>query len=207
MPAQNHFPQRPSRVKSLSFVNPACPHLNQSPELVQLLARVALRDRVAFAALYNLTSAKLFGVILRLTGNRAEAEDALQETFVKIWDHAASYRDTQHSPMAWLVAVARNHAIDRLRRAPKKQVELDDELGLADVGPTPEAATIAASTRRQIDNCLETIDTAAAIRGAYLDGYSYEELAKQFEVPLNTMKTWLRRGLLKLRDCIENGAR
>jgi RNA polymerase sigma-70 factor, ECF subfamily len=168
-----------------------------------LLARVALKDRAAFSQLYAQTSAKLFGVILRLTRNRAEAEDALQETFVKVWQHAGQYRDTQHSPMAWLVAIARNHAIDRLRRAPKAAVELDETLGLADSAPTPEAAAQANSQRKQIDDCLKTIDTAAAIRGAYLDGFSYEELATRFEVPLNTMKTWLRRGLIKLKECLD----
>ncbi len=170
-----------------------------------LLSRVALHDRAAFSALYGRTSAKLFAVTLRLTRNRAEAEDALQETFVKIWQHAGQYRDTQHSPMAWLVAIARNHAIDRLRRAPKGSVELDDTLNLADTGPTPEAIVAASSQRKQIDDCLKTIDTADAIRGAYLDGYSYDELATRFDVPLNTMKTWLRRGLIKLKDCL-NGA-
>jgi RNA polymerase sigma-70 factor, ECF subfamily len=174
-------------------------------DISSLLARVALRDRAAFSSLYSQTSGKLFAVTLRLTRNRAEAEDALQETFVKIWQHAGQYRDTQHSPMAWLTAIARNHAIDRLRRAPKGSVELDETLGLADSSPTPEAAAAANSQRKQIDDCLKTIDTADAIRGAYLDGFSYEELAARFDVPLNTMKTWLRRGLLKLRDCL-NGA-
>jgi RNA polymerase sigma-70 factor, ECF subfamily len=175
-------------------------------DISTLLARIALKDRQAFNALYGLISPKLFGVILRLTRNRAEAEDVLQETFVKIWQHAGQYRDTQHSPMAWLVAIARNHAIDKLRRKPKESVELDDSLGLADEGPTPEAAVAASSQRKQIDDCLKTIDTADAIRGAYLDGFTYEELAKRFDVPLNTMKTWLRRGLMKLKDCLGHGA-
>jgi RNA polymerase sigma-70 factor, ECF subfamily len=176
-----------------------------STDISELLARVALKDRAAFGTLYGQTSSKLFGIALRLTRNRAEAEDVLQETFVKIWQHAGQYRDTQHSPMAWLVAIARNHAIDRLRRSPKASVELDDTLGLSDAGPTPEVAAEQSSQRRQIDDCLKTIDTAEAIRGAYLEGFSYEELAQKFDVPLNTMKTWLRRGLLKLRDCL-NGA-
>jgi RNA polymerase sigma-70 factor, ECF subfamily len=88
----------------------------------------------------------------------------------------------------------------------KESVELDDSLGLADEGPTPEAAVAASSQRKQIDDCLKTIDTADAIRGAYLDGFTYEELAKRFDVPLNTMKTWLRRGLMKLKDCLGHGA-
>lgn len=175
-------------------------------DIPALLGRIALKDRGAFHALYGQTSSRLFAVILRLTRNRAEAEDALQETYVKIWQHAGQYRDTQHSPMAWLTAIARNHAIDRLRRAPKGSVELDDTLGLMDAAPNPEAAAAATSQRKQIDDCLKTIDTAEAIRGAYLDGFTYEELAKRFDVPLNTMKTWLRRGLLKLKDCLNHGA-
>ena len=84
-------------------------------------------------------------------------------------------------------------------------MELDDSLGLADSGPTPEAAAASNSQRKQIDDCLKTIDTADAIRGAYLDGFTYEELSARFNVPLNTMKTWLRRGLLKLKECLDHG--
>jgi RNA polymerase sigma-70 factor, ECF subfamily len=171
-----------------------------------LLVRVALRDRAAFNRLYTATSAKLFAVTLRLLRNRAEAEDVLQETYVKIWQNAGQYRDNQHSGMAWLTAIARNHAIDRLRRRARPSVTLDEAEELADAGPSPEASAVARSERNRIEECLKGIDTAAAIRGAYLDGFTYDELARRFDVPLNTMKTWLRRGLLKLKECLTHGA-
>jgi RNA polymerase sigma-70 factor, ECF subfamily len=165
---------------------------------------VALRDRRAFDMLYEHTSAKLFGVTLRLLKDRAEAEDALQEIYLKIWQRAETYASSQASAISWLVAIARNHAIDRLRG--RKQNEELDEAGMAvaDDAPDPEASAIAGSERAKVEKCLDELETARAdaVRGAYLDGYSYQELAERFKVPLNTMRTWLRRSLIKLRDCL-----
>jgi RNA polymerase sigma-70 factor (ECF subfamily) len=138
--------------------------------------------------------------------NRAEAEDILQETYVKVWQNAGQYRSTAHGAMAWLATVARNSAIDRLRRNPRPAADLDAALDFASQDPTPEAAAISASRRRQLDDCLKTTDAAEAIRGAYLEGHSYEDLARHFGVPLNTMKTRLRRGLMKLKDCLGHDA-
>ncbi len=177
--------------------------MNGVQDIAQLVSRVALRDRAAFRQLYAQTSAKLFGVTLRILKDRAESEDALQEVFVKIWQRSPTFRDTEYSPVSWLVAIARNHAIDILRARRGISVELDEAMELVDLGPDPERATVQASEKRRLDKCLETLDTADAIRGAYMDGYSYEELATRFGVPLNTMRTWLRRGLLKLRACLE----
>ncbi|WP_342069764.1 sigma-70 family RNA polymerase sigma factor [Yoonia algicola] len=173
-------------------------------EVENLIARVGLGDRVAFSALYDATSAKLFGVCLRILNDRAEAEDALQEVFVKIWQKADTYAANGYSPMTWLITLARNLAIDRLRMRKAGSVDIDEVYDLADSGPTPEAAALASSERKQIDGCLDELkpDRADAVRGAYLDGYSYNELAARYDVPLNTMRTWLRRSLINLKDCL-----
>ena len=173
-------------------------------DIETLIARTALRDRKAFTALFSATSAKLFGVCLRVLKDRAEAEDAVQEVYVKVWQRADRYQVTGHSPMTWLITIARNTAIDRLRRRPQgTSVELDD-VSLSDPAPGPEAQAVAAGEASRIAACLGTleIDRAAAVRGAYLDGETYADLAQRFDVPVNTMRTWLRRSLLKLKECL-----
>lgn len=174
-------------------------------DITKLLARTALRDRNAFDQLYRLTSAKLFGVCLRVLKDRAEAEEALQEIYIKIWHKADRFTANDLSPITWLVAVARNHCIDRLRAKKKGNRPLDEAAEIADTTPGPEAQAAAHGERRRIDGCLDQLEAqrALAVRGAYLDGDSYAELAERFSVPLNTMRTWLRRSLLKLKDCLE----
>jgi RNA polymerase sigma-70 factor (ECF subfamily) len=175
-----------------------------SRDIADLLARCALRDRAAFRTLYVRTSAKLFGVTLRILKDRSEAEEALQEVYVKIWERADRFRLGAYSPISWLVAVARNHSLDRLRGRRPQSDDIDAALDIADAGPSPEQAAIGRSERGRIEDCLARLepDRADAVRGAYLDGDSYEELATRFGVPLNTMRTWLRRSLLRLRECL-----
>jgi RNA polymerase sigma-70 factor (ECF subfamily) len=178
--------------------------MRTTSDIEALIARVALGDRVAFTELYDATSAKLFGVCLRVLNDRQEAEDALQEVFVRVWHKAGRYSANGLSPMTWLITLARNLAIDRLRARKAPSDGLDAMPELADAAPTPEAAAIAASERARIAGCLAELapDRADAVRGAYLDGATYQELADRYGVPLNTMRTWLRRSLLKLRDCL-----
>ncbi|MFT6676355.1 MAG: RNA polymerase sigma-70 factor (ECF subfamily) [Sulfitobacter sp.] len=174
-------------------------------EIENLIARVALKDRAAFELLYDRVSAKLFGVCLRVLSKRAAAEDAMQDTFVKIWNNADRYQTNGLSPMTWLITIARNTSIDRLRKRRKGHQDIDTPgLELAAPGPSPEQSAIAASEASQLIDCLDTLeaDRAAAVRGAYLDGDTYADLAERFAVPLNTMRTWLRRGLLALRECM-----
>ena len=177
---------------------------SDTADIAGLIARCALRDRQAFRDLYGRTSAKLFGVTLRILRDRSEAEEALQEVYVKIWQRADRYVPGGYSPISWLVAVARNHSLDVLRARKPQSEDIDLALDVADAGPDPEQAEASRGERSRIDNCLGQLDAekADAVRGAYLDGYSYEELSSRFSVPLNTMRTWLRRSLLKLRDCL-----
>ena len=173
-------------------------------DIETMIARVALRDRAAFSALYDATSAKLFGVCLRVLNNRSEAEDALQEVYLRIWSKADSYAVTGHSPMTWLITVARNLAIDRLRKrgADPARESMPDEIAAST--PGPEASAMATSERARMNACLDELDSekADSIRSVYLEGLTYQDLATRHDVPLNTMRTWLRRSLMKLRDCL-----
>ena len=169
-----------------------------------LIARVALDDREAFSKLYDATSGKLFAVCVRILNQRAMAEDAMQDAYVKIWKNAGRYQTTGHSPMTWLITIARNTAIDRLR-ATRPEYDIDDHRDtLTAPGPTPEHVAVATSEAGRIIGCLEKLDVdrSKAVKGAYLDGLSYNELAVRFDVPLNTMRTWLRRSLVSLRECL-----
>ena len=175
-----------------------------STDIADLIARTALRDRAAFRDLYQRTSAKLFGVSLRILRDRSEAEEALQEVYVKIWQRSDRYVAGSYSPISWLVAVARNHALDTLRSRKPISDDIDVALEIADLGPDPEQAAVDGGERLRIEACLGELesDKAEAVRGAYLDGFSYDELAARHNVPLNTMRTWLRRSLIKLRECL-----
>lgn len=177
--------------------------------LTKLIIRTSLGDRAAFDELYRHTSAKLFGVCLRVLRNREDAEEALQEVYVKVWTKADRYGVCELSPITWLVAIARNHAIDRLRsragalRLPSEELDAAGEV--ADDRPSPEALALASAERQRIDECLDELEQVRgdAVRGAYLRGDSYSELAARYNVPLNTMRTWLRRSLMKLKECLE----
>jgi RNA polymerase sigma-70 factor (ECF subfamily) len=170
----------------------------------ELIGRVSLGDRAAFGALYDATSGKLFAVCLHVLKNRPEAEDTLQDVYLRIWHKADRYAVTGHSPMTWLITVARNMAIDRLRARKSNDVDLDSAGELPETGPGPEAVSIAASEQRRISACFRELpaDRADAVRAAYLDGATYQALAERFDVPLNTMRTWLRRSLIALKECL-----
>jgi RNA polymerase sigma-70 factor (ECF subfamily) len=174
-------------------------------DISKLIVRTSMKDRAAFDLLYRQTSAKLFGVCLRVLNDRGEAEDALQEIYVKVWTKADRFAVSDLSPISWLVAIARNHSIDRIRARRRPNADIEAVLDVADPAPGPEAAAVSGDQAGQIHRCLDELesDRAAAVRGAYLKGESYAELAERYHVPLNTMRTWLRRSLMKLRECLE----
>ena len=174
-------------------------------ELEALIARVAQGDREAFEALYARTCRKLFGLCLRISVDRARAEEALQDAYVKIWRGAGRYRSNGLSPMSWLIAITRNAAIDRLR-ASRPGAEAGEALDrLPDAAPGPEAQAVARSEAERIAACMGELDAAHAdaVRGAYLGGETYAELARRHAVPINTMRSWLRRSLQKLKECVQ----
>ena len=173
--------------------------------IADLLLAVAAQDRVAFRKLYTDAGSKLMGVLIRMLGSRAEAEDALQEVFTRVWLRAGRYDATKGRGMTWLIALSRYHAIDKIRARPD---HVSDDLAIetaADTSPRAETRLVAMGEARRIGECFDTLepDRAAALRGAYLEGHSYVDLAARHDVPLNTMRTWLRRSLLKLRECMD----
>lgn len=171
-----------------------------------LLSQVATQDRAAFGDLYRAASAKLFGVLIRMLKDRAEAEEALQEVFTRIWLKAHNYDSDRSRGMTWMIAIARNHAIDRLRARPEAPADDEDEAAaVPDEAPGAEARVVALGEVRRIADCIDALDPdrAEAVRGAYLEGYSYAELSARHAVPLNTIRTWLRRSLIKLRECLD----
>jgi RNA polymerase sigma factor (sigma-70 family) len=176
-------------------------------QLTAAIRRVAGGDRAALRRVYDETAAKLFGVCLRILKDRSEAEDVLQEVYLTVWRKAASFDETRASPITWLVAIARNRAIDRVRSGGVARASAPIEAAEAIPDPAPLAAESleAAQENSRLYSCLEELELrqSAAIRAAFIDGLTYEELAERQAVPLGTMKSWIRRGLAKLRACLE----
>ncbi len=172
--------------------------------IADLLLKTAAQDRAAFRRLYSDSSSKLMGVLLRILNNRAESEDALQEVYTRVWLKAGRFDASKGRGMTWLIALTRNLAIDRLRQRPDHVSDDAAMEAAADPAPRAETRLIATGEARRINDCFATLepDRAAALRGAYLTGLSYTDLARRHDVPLNTMRTWLRRSLLKLKECM-----
>lgn len=176
-------------------------------EIETLIARVAMGNRKSFRELYERTSAKLFGIASRVLRDEAQAEEVLQEVFLRIWHRADSYKANGYSPMTWLITITRNAAIDRLRRARREgtatePVEIAERL--YDPQPGPEARAVERDEARVLNACLDELpdDRASMVRQAYLQGMTYAELSESTGVKLNTVRTWLRRSLLQLRECL-----
>jgi RNA polymerase sigma-70 factor (ECF subfamily) len=171
-----------------------------------LLSQIALGNREAFAALYRATANKLFGICLRVLAERSEAEDALQDVFTTVWRKAAQFDATRASAATWLAMIARSKAIDRLRALPARQSQASLELteDLEDPGVSPPQEAQAATDRAQLERCLDLLDARrrALIRAAFFEGSTYEELAARTQSPLGSVKSWIRRGLLQLRECL-----
>ena len=173
--------------------------------LIEALAGTAEEDRAAFAEVYRLTARKLFGICLRICGTRQAAEDVLQEIYLTIWRRAGAYDPGRASPITWLATIARNRAIDWRRSHHLAPVEDDTALAfLPDLAPRPGDELIIEQEHRLLQGCLDTLDADCrdAIRTAFFGGLSYAELAEQRGVPLGTMKSRVRRSLLKLRECL-----
>ncbi len=174
-------------------------------DLVDLLARVAAKDRAAFADLYAATSSKLLGVILRILQRRSLSEEVLQEVYVKIWERAADYNPAKGSPIGWLATIARNRALDEVRRKNPQSIE-----------DTPEALDVMSDTLDQLSlmeqsedlnrlvACLDKLEgnRREIVVLAYCYGLSREDLSRRYSAPVPTIKTWLHRSLAQLRTCL-----
>lgn len=174
-------------------------------ELVRLLERTAAEDRQSLKSLYECTSAKLYGICLRLLRDEADAQDVLQEVYLSVWRKAASFDSTRASPITWLATIARNRSIDRLRARQAPTEDLGAAVDIPDGSPSSLQILETADDASRLRRCLEELESRArdAIRSAFFDGASYPELAEREGVPLPTMKSWIRRGLISLRGCLE----
>jgi RNA polymerase sigma factor (sigma-70 family) len=188
-----------------------------SIELSDLLARTGIGDRGAFAALYQRSSAHLFAVILRINRDRAQAEDILQEVYLAVWRAASAFDAARSQPLTWLTSIARNRAIDSLRRAasqPALQVsqrhdDEDDDVydQTADDSPGPLELLTQSAEARKLRDCLQELSAAQrhSLALAYFDGLTHAEIAGRMQQPLGSVKSWVRRGLQSLKPCLERG--
>lgn len=175
--------------------------------LCAALEATARGDREALRDVFDRTSAKLMGICLHVLKDREEAEDVLQDVYVSVWTRAASFDPAKASPITWLATIARNRAIDRLRsrRSHGSSAGMEAILDLPDEQPDGFALAAAKDEGERVLHCLSTLEEKAQqlIRVAFFDGLSYSELAARAGVPLGTCKSWIRRGLQRLRDCLE----
>lgn len=174
-------------------------------ELVSLLARVGAGDRAALRSVYERTSAKLYGICLRVLGSEAEAQDALQDCYVTVWRRAATFDPSRASPITWLALIAHSRSIDLKRRKGGGGEPLELAGEVADEREDAATALLRADEEAQLHRCLDTLEARArtAIRSAFMDGLTYAELATRNGVPLGTMKSIVRRGLIRLKGCME----
>ena len=181
---------------------------------LNLLQRIAARDTAALAELYDRHSRLLFGLILRIVRDRGEAEDILQEAFVRVWTRAETYDAQVGGPLAWIVRVARNYAIDRLRArrvrasvdAPAIDLAAVEAAALATGIQTPEAAVLIAERRRALTDAMAGLpaEQRQLIEAAFFEGYTHSELARRFGLPLGTVKTRIRTGMIAMRQRLEH---
>ena len=174
-------------------------------ELVALLQSVGRGDREAFAVVYRRTSAKLYGICLRLMGSESAAQDVLQDVYVTVWRKAGLFDSSKASPITWLATLARNRSIDSLRRRGPPSDGLEAAFAVEDDSPSASEIVEDADDAARLHHCLDELEdrAQAAIRAAFLDGATYPELAAREGVPLGTMKSWVRRGLQRLRGCLD----
>ena len=176
--------------------------------LVALLAQAGVGNRAAFADLYDATKSKLFAVSLRIVRERHIAEEVLQDSFVNIWNNATKYAVAQSAPMTWMTAIVRNRSLDIVRR-PFLEVQDEDDyfaINMEDERPGPEDQLVARRDQVKIERCMKGLDgeQQQTISLAFFQGLSHSEVADHLGKPLGTVKTHIRRGLLKLKGCLES---
>src|SRR5438270_4335939 len=174
-------------------------------ELVGLIKEVAKRDQAAFERLYGATRAKLYGVVLRILRRQDLAEEVIQETYIKVWNSAGQFNPGLSSPITWMVSIARNRAIDVVRK--RGEVSIEEEPAAMEVaadGPDPLARQEMSEELKRLLECVGRLqpDRQKLVLLAYYNGWSREQLATQFTTPVNTVKTWLRRSILDIRQCL-----
>lgn len=176
--------------------------------LEQAMAMVADGDRTALHRVYDLTSSKLMGVIMHVVRDRETAEDVLQETYIKVWNRAGRFDRTRASPITWLCAIARNSAIDAVRKNGRRSEVADDVLPeVADDAPDADEMLCDAEDSSRLKDCLDELqaDHRRCVRMAFFRGFTHSELSDKLDIPLGTAKSWIRRGLASLKGCLGDG--
>lgn len=204
IPASLLFPAANERGITANMNRPTASS-GTAQELVELLGAVAGGDRSALAAVYARTSAKLYGICLRLMESDADAQDVLHDAYLTVWRKADRFDPSKASPITWLAVITRNKAIDRLRQ---RRAPADPDSAAAEIpddGPSALDVIVGDQERERLARCLGQLDERARkmIRSAFFRGVTYAELAAEEDVPLGTMKSWIRRGLISLRGCLE----
>jgi RNA polymerase sigma-70 factor (ECF subfamily) len=178
--------------------------------LVRLLAAVAAGDERAFAQLYRSSSSHLYALLLRILKRRDWADEALQDCFLRIWQKAESYAPDKGAPLTWMLTIARYRALDLLRMR-RPEVEMPEEgeeppMAFADLSESPEDRAVETEGLGQLHRCMKGLqdEQQKSVLLAYYQGYTHQELARVMNAPLGTVKSWVRRGLAKLRECLES---
>lgn len=186
--------------------------MTESEQIAEWLAATAQGDERAFQKLYHATSAHLFGLLLRILRTEDNAEDALQDVYVKIWQKAKTYEPARGAPLSWLMSIARYRALDLLRRRdPQGSMPEDpniEALVLEDVHSAgPQANSETMQTLSAIDQCLHALrpEQRRGLMLVYYEGLTHQELAERLEIPLGTAKSLIRRGVIALRECLQGG--
>lgn len=175
-------------------------------ELMRLLRSVARKDRKAFQQLYGKVAARMFGLCIKLANHRELAEEAMQESFIQIWHHAGEYHRDRGAPLAWMMTIARYRTLDLMRARKLRQTAGDEHLEQVEDkrgGPLDDSLRTAGST--QLTGCLEELSDVQrdSILLAYYRGFTHDELSKTLSSPVGTVKSWIRRGLMALKRCLE----
>lgn len=176
----------------------------ENDRLVDLLGRTADGDQAAFRQLYADTSAHLNAVLLRMLRRRDWADEALQDCYLRVWQKADTYAAEKGAPMTWLMSIARYRGLDLLRA---RRPEVSDDLAPEKSAPEYEAPDRLAESNQalaQLEQCLDGLgsEQRKSILMAFYEGYTHSELSERLETPVGTVKSWVRRGLLRLRDCL-----
>jgi RNA polymerase sigma-70 factor (ECF subfamily) len=180
--------------------------LADTDQLRQLLAQCSLGDRRAFETLYRSVGPRLHGVALRFMGRPDLAEEVLQESFVRIWNNASRYESHLSAPMTWMINITRNQAIDQLRKHRDRPLTDFEQEALVDENPSAHDLLNSAREAIALNRCLETLEgmQRRSITVAYFQGLSCSELAEHLAAPLGSVKSWIRRGMERLRRCLES---
>jgi RNA polymerase sigma-70 factor, ECF subfamily len=181
--------------------------LSTAQHLIGLLTRTAAKDQQAFAELYDATSSKLYGIIIRILRRRDLADEVLQEVYLKVWERAADFQPGRASPITWMATIARNRALDEVRkRNPTSIEDTPEALDVPSSEPHPLMALELTQDTARLKACLDSLEPLRRniVVQAYIEGASRDELSRQFGHPVATIKTWLHRSLAQLKACLSS---